>query len=201
MQRSLPYYLCIFKTAGHIEFLLYFVLEKSWFSWFRAYFLCVTRKCFWFEFGFCRRMISLSSSRSSVKIMQESKSLPEGASSCYSVPKNNDMKQIHRLLIKAELPCVWFLAFISLYQKYSHWIFYIAGGEKGVCIEEDGRWGWIPALMDGTGDVTIHVVVPRFLCCGLHSPENWWGHTASVAKPMAEFWLLGKLINCKSQVT
>lgn len=82
MQRLLPHYLCIFKAAGHIELLLYFVLGKSRLSWFRANFLCVIRRYLWTEFGFYRGMISLSSSRSSIKIMQESKSLPEGASSC-----------------------------------------------------------------------------------------------------------------------
>lgn len=34
--------------------------------------------------------------------------------------------------------------------------------------------------------------------------RRYWEHLqyrAQVAKPMAEFWLLGRLINCKSKVT
>lgn len=60
-------------------------------------------------------------------------------------------KQMHHLPMKAEFPCVWFLAFISLFQKYFHWLFDTAGGvEEGLCFEEEHeRAGGMDSSFDG----------------------------------------------------
>lgn len=59
MQRLLPHYQCIFKAAGHMEILLYFLLGESRLSWLRGgimivmaqrLFLCVIKRHLWLWF-------------------------------------------------------------------------------------------------------------------------------------------------------
>lgn len=162
----------------------------------RRLFSCVIKRYLWLELGLYRRMISLSSLRSYIKIVEESKSLAEGARVCVVQQKVMTWKQMYCLPVKAEFPCVRFVSFISLYQKYIHWIFYIAGGgKKGVYWRgtQKGRRGWFPALGDSTGGITMHTVAPRSLSYVVHSPVYWCGDTGSIHSTVLSWqspWLI-----------
>lgn len=167
MQRLLPHYRCIFKAAGHIEILLYFLVGESGFLWLRL-FLCGIKRYLWIEFGLYRRLISLSSSRSSIQIVEESKSLAEGASSLCSVAKNNDMEADVPPTSKSRIAmCTFYIVYKFVSEICSLTILHCWGEKKKVCIEEEHKreGGNGLQLWAIAQEASPCMLLPQDLCC------------------------------------
>lgn len=171
MHRLLPHYQCIFKRRRSHRGSLVFPSEGITIFLAQRLFLCGIKRYLWLKFGLYRRMISWSSSRSSVKITEEFKSLPEGARSlCRVAKKTNDMEADLLPASKSRIStCIFYIIckFVSEIRMLN--ILHCCAG-KGVCIEEqhkmEGGDGF--QLCGMAQEASPHMLLPQGLCSMWH---------------------------------